>query len=83
MDTKFVPFTVSVIPAALQAAVVLGDLGDEVEPESEVMVGSTIENGVALDVFALAVGLATATCTVSTVLRFAAVTAALSCVGLT
>jgi hypothetical protein len=78
--TKFVPFTVSVIPAGLQAGVVL----DEVEgAESEVMVGRTIGNEIVFDVFVLDAGLATATWTVPTVVIFAAVTVALSWVGLT
>jgi hypothetical protein len=78
--TKSMPFTVSVIPAGLQAGVVLDEVEDA---ESEVMVGRTIGNEIEFDVFALDAGLATATWTVSTVVIFAAVTAALSWVGLT
>lgn len=73
--TKFVPFTVSVIPAGLQAGVVFDMLEGA---ESEVMVGRTIGNWIVLDVFALAAGLATATFTVSTEEIFAAVIAAVS-----
>jgi hypothetical protein len=78
--TKFVPFTVKVMTSALQAGVVLFDV---VDPESEVIVGSTIGKAMALDVLAPAAGLATESCTVSTVVRLAAVTDTLSCVGLT
>src|SRR5579871_370249 len=69
--TKFVPFTVKVMTSALQAGVVLFDV---VDPESEVIVGSTIGKAMALDVLAPAAGLATESCTVSTVVRSAAVT---------
>ena len=78
--TKLVPFTVSVMPAGLQADVEFDDVEGA---ESDVMVGRAIGNEIALDVFALAAGLATATFTVSTAARFAAVTAALNWVGLT
>ena len=75
VGTKFVPFTVRVIPAGLQAGVVLDMLEGA---ESEVIVGRTIGNEMVLDVFALDAGLATATFTVSTVDMFAAVIAAVS-----
>ena len=78
--TKFVPFTVRVMPAGLQAGVVFDD---DVDPESDVMVGRTIGNAIAFDRFALDAGFATATRTVSTVAILAAVTVALSWVGLT
>jgi len=80
LGTKFVPFTVSVIMSALQAGVVLFDV---VDPESEVIVGSTIGKAMALERLALAAGLATDSCTVSAVVRFEAATETLSCVGLT
>lgn len=73
--TKFVPFTVRVMPAGLQAGVVFDEV---VDPEREVMVGRTIGNWMVLDVFALDAGLATATFTVSTEEIFAAVIAAVS-----
>lgn len=78
--TKLVPFTVNVMPAGLQAGVVFDMLEGA---ESEVMVGRTIGNEMVLEVFALDGGLATATFTVSTEVIFAAVTPAVSCVGLT
>ena len=78
--TKFVPFTVRVMPAGLQAGVVFDDV---VDADSEVIVGRTIGNEIAFDVLALDAGLATATCTVCTEEIFAAVTDALSWVGLT
>ena len=56
--TKFVPFTVRVMPAGLQAGVVFDD---DVDPESDVMVGRTIGNAIAFDMFALDAGFATAT----------------------
>ena len=56
--TKFVPFTVSVMPAGLQAGVVFDEV---VEEESDVMVGRTVGNEMALDELALNAGLATAT----------------------
>jgi hypothetical protein len=80
LGTKFVPFTVSVIPEALHAGVVFDA---EVDAESEVIVGSAMAKATAFDLFALAAGLATTSCTVCTVERLAAVTVALSCVGLT
>lgn len=80
LGTKFVPFTVRVIPAGLHAGVEFVDVEDA---ESDVMVGRTIGNGIAFDAFALAAGLATATLTVSTAAIFAAVTEALSWVELT
>ena len=58
LGTKFVPFIVKVMPAGLQAGVVFDDV---VDPDSDVMVGRTIGNEIAFDVFALAAGLATAT----------------------
>ena len=58
LGTKFVPFTVRVIPDALQAGVVFDA---DVDAESEVIVGSAIGNDTALDTFALAAGLATVT----------------------
>lgn len=72
------PFTVSVIPEALQAGVVFDA---EVDAESEVIVGSAMGNATEFDLFTLAAGLATATCTVCTAERLAVVTVALSCVG--
>jgi hypothetical protein len=75
LGTKFVPFTVSVMPAGLQAGVVFEDV---VDPDSDVMVGRTIGNAIAFEVLALAAGLATATWTVSTVARLMAATVALS-----
>jgi hypothetical protein len=68
------------MPAGLHSGVVFDMLEGA---ESEVMVGRTIGNAMAFDVFALAAGLATATWTVSTEVRLAAATVALSCVGLT
>jgi len=68
------------MPAGLQAGVEFDVVEDA---ESDVMVGRTIGNEIALDVFALAAGLETATFTVSTAVRFAAVTDALNWVGLT
>jgi hypothetical protein len=73
--TKFAPFIVRVMPAGLQAGVIFDEV---VEPESDVMVGRTIGNEIALDRFALDAGLATVTCTVSTEVIFAAVTVAVS-----
>lgn len=58
LATKLVPFTVRVIPSRLQAGVVFED---DVEADSDVMVGSTIGNASAFDVLALDAGLATAT----------------------
>jgi hypothetical protein len=78
--TKLAPFTVRVMPDGLHAVV---EFEDVVEAESDVMVGRTIGNEIALDRLALEAGLATVTFTVSTVVIFAAATAALSCVGLT
>ena len=78
--TKLLPFTVSVMPAGLQAGVVLDDV---VDADSEEIVGRTIGNEMAFDVLALDAGLATATCTVCTEEISAAVTDALSWVGLT
>jgi hypothetical protein len=78
--TKFVPFTVSVMPAGLQAGVVFDEV---VDAESDVIVGRNIGNEIAFDVFVLDAGLATATWTVPTAAISAAVTVALSCVGLT
>lgn len=68
------------MPEAPQAGVVFVDV---VELESDVIVGRAIGKATALDVLALAAGLATITCTVCAAFRFAAVTVALSCVGLT
>ena len=68
------------MPAGLQAGV---EFDDVVDAESDVMVGSAIGNEIVLDTFALDAGLATATFTVSTEVRFDAATVALSCVGLT
>lgn len=59
--TKFVPFTVRMMPAGLQAGVVFEEV---VDAESDVMVGRTIGNETELEVLALAAGLATATFTV-------------------
>lgn len=73
--TKLVPFTVSAMPAGLQAGVVFDMLAGA---ESDVIVGRTIGNEIELEVFALDAGLATATFTVSTVEIFAAVIAAVS-----
>jgi len=73
--TKFVPFTVSVMPSGLQAGVVFDMIEDE---ESEVIVGRTIGNEIVLDMLALDAGLATPRFTVSTEEIFAAVTAAVS-----
>jgi hypothetical protein len=56
--TKFVPFTVRMMPAGLQAGVVFEEV---VDAESDVMVGRTIGNETELEVLALAAGLATAT----------------------
>ena len=56
--TKFVPFTVRVMPAGLHAGVVFDEV---VDPESDVMVGRAIGNEIAFDMFALDAGLATAT----------------------
>jgi len=70
-----VPFTVSVMPAGLQAGVVFDMLEGA---ESEVMVGRAIANEISFDRFALAAGLATPTFTVSTEEIFAAVIAAVS-----
>jgi len=78
--TKFVPFTVRVMPAGLHAGV---EFDDVVDAESDVIVGRAIGNEIAFDMFALDAGLATATLTVSTAARFAAVTDALNWVGLT
>jgi hypothetical protein len=58
-------------------------LDDEVDAESEVIVGSATAKARAFDVFALDAGLATATCSVCTAERLAVPRAALSCVGLT
>ena len=80
LATKFVPFTVSVIPEALHAGVVFED---EVDAASEVIVGSATAKAMAFDVLALDAGLATATCSVCTAERFAVLSVALSCVGLT
>jgi len=75
-----VPFTVRVMPDGLHSGVEFDMLDGA---ESEVMVGRAIGNAMVFDVFALAAGLATATWTVSTEVRLAAATVALSCVGLT
>jgi hypothetical protein len=80
LGTKLAPFTVRVMPAGLQAGVVFDDV---VDPESDVMVGRTIGNEIVLERFGLDAGLATATWTVSTEAKFAAVTVAVSWVGLT
>ena len=80
LGTKLAPFTVRVIPAGLQDGVVFDDV---VDPESDVMVGRAIGNEIALERFALDAGLATATWTVSTEVKFAAATVAVSWVGLT
>jgi hypothetical protein len=80
LGTKFVPFTVSVIPAGLQAGVELDAVEDA---ESDVIVGSTIANATAFEVFALPAALATATWTVPTDVIFDAATAALNWVELT
>jgi len=77
--TKLVPFTVRVMPAGLQAGVLFADV---VDAESDAMVGRTIGNEIAFEMFVLDAGLATATWTVPTAAIFAAVTAALSWVGL-
>jgi hypothetical protein len=68
------------MPSRLQAGVVF-DV--DVEAESDVIVGSTIGNAIAFEVFALAVGFATASWTVSTVVILAGATVAVSWVGLT
>ena len=80
LGTKLAPFTVRVIPAGLQDGVVFDDVAD---PESDVIVGRAIGNEIALERFALDAGLATATWTVSTEVKFAAATVAVSWVGLT
>jgi hypothetical protein len=73
--TKFVPFTVRVMPAGLQAGVVLEEV---VDAESDVMVGRAIGNETELEALALDAGLATATLTVFTEAISAAATAAVS-----
>jgi hypothetical protein len=80
LGTKLVPFTVSEMPAGLQDGVVFDNV---VDPESDVMVGRAIGNEIALERFALDAGLATVTWTVSTEVKFAAATMAVSWVGLT
>ena len=76
--TKFVPFTVRVIPRELQAGV---DADEVVDAESEVIVGATIGNEIALDVAPPVAGVETATCAVPTAAISAAVIAAVSCVA--
>jgi hypothetical protein len=76
---KPVPFTVSVIPAALQYGVLFEPV---VDAESDVMVGKTIGNETELDVLALDTGVATATWAVPTAAMSAAGTGALSCAAL-
>ena len=80
LGTKFVPFTVRVMPAGAQAGVIFDDV---VDAESVVIVGSAIGNEMELEVFALDAGLATATLTVLTEAISAAVAVAVSCVELT
>jgi len=75
---KFVPFTVRVIPRELQAGV---DADEVVDAESEVIVGATIGNEIALDVAPPVAGVETATCAVPTAAISAAVIAAVSCVA--
>jgi hypothetical protein len=57
-SAKPVPFTVSVRPVGLQNGVLFDEV---VDAESDVMVGSEIENEIGADVFVLAAGEATAT----------------------
>ena len=80
LGTKFVPFTVSVIPAGLHSGVEFDAVEDA---ESDVIVGSTIAKAMVFDVFPLPDGLATATWTVFTDVISPAVTAALNWVELT
>lgn len=77
-STKFVPFTVKVMPVALQAGVVFEEV---VDAESEVMIGGTIEN-VTLDVPPPGAGVDTLTWAVPTDTIFPAGIIATSCVAL-
>lgn len=61
LGTKFVPFTVSVIPDGPQATVLFAEVEDA---DSDVMVGSTTGNETAFETVVPAAGLATATCAV-------------------
>lgn len=80
LATKFVPFTVSVMPDGLHSGVVLAEV---LEAESDEIVGRTIGSATAFDMFVLPAGLATAIWAVCTMLRFAGGTVAVSCVELT
>lgn len=77
-STKFVPFTVKVMPVTLQDGVVFEEV---VDAESEVMIGGTIENGT-LDVPPPGAGVDTLTWAVPTDTIFPAGIMAISCVAL-
>jgi hypothetical protein len=77
--TKFVPFTISVMPAGLHAGV---DGSNIVDSKTDVIVGATIENEIAFDVVPPVAGVETATCADPTAAISAAVIVALSCVAL-
>ena len=78
-STKFVPFTVKVMPVALQDGVVFEEV---VEAESDVMIGRTIENVIPLEVPPPGGGVNTVTWAVPTAAISATAIVARSCVAL-